>query len=237
MSYAKAEFSMLVNVFAAPLEAFRSLRERASVWFPLILLVTAWIAVWNWFYHAVDYSWFINHLIANETLHAPADQKEAITQSIVKLKPGALIIISSVSVIVVFLALSLVMSLYLLVVAAVFDDKYRLKHWFSLALWASMPSLLAIVAMVANFYLASAHQIAPEQLNPLTLNNLLFHVGPDSGYKRLLDSVDLTLMWSWLIMILGYREWTRRSFAASSAIILTPVAILYGVWIAVIQLG
>jgi hypothetical protein len=234
MSYFAESLSNLVNIFASPREAYRRIAARPITWFALLLLVAAWIAVWNWYYHAVDFSWLVNHLIDVQTANAPSDQRAAITQSITNIKPGALIVISSATVVVLLLALSVIMSLYLLVVSAVVNDTYRLKQWFSFAVWSSTPSLIGILAMIANFYLTGTRQVAPEQLNPLSLNNLFFHVGPASPYKRILDSIDLTLFWSWVLMIVGYHTWTGRSIVRSALVILAPLVVIYGVWLAMI---
>jgi hypothetical protein len=91
--------------------------------------------------------------------------------------------------------------------------------------------------MVVNFFIVGNGQIGAEQLNPLSLNNLLFHVGIDSGYKRLLDGLDLSVIWSWGLMIVGYHEWTQRSWLTSGAVVLVPPALIYGGWAASIAFG
>ena len=116
-------------------------------------------------------------------------------------------------------------------VSAVVDDQYRFKHWFSLAVWANIPSLLAMLAMVLNFMLSSHSRIPPEALNPLSFRNFL---GLDASHplSTMLDSLDLTSLWTWALLVLGYHTWTGRGWGASIAIVLAPMVTIYGLWAA-----
>jgi Yip1 domain len=234
VSYASAAVANFVNIFTSPKEAFRDLKSRPSIWLPLLLLIGAWIVLWNWYYHTVDFPWLVNHLVDVRTHSAPVDEQQAIAAGIVKMKPGAFIVITVFSVIIVFLALTLFMSLYFLILGAIYDDPYRFRHWFAFTLWATMPSLVAVVAIVANVLLTDGGRVAPEQANPLSLNNLFFHVGLDNKFKQLLDSLDLTVLWSWVLMVVGYREWTQRSWSKSLQLVLAPLLVIYSIWIAVL---
>lgn len=221
--------SVFINIIVAPAQALNSLREQPRAWFPLLLLAGVWIALWFWYYQAVDYAWLIDHMIAVETRTAPADQQEAITRSISKLKPGALIILSSLLVIAVLLLVSVLTSGYLVIVSAILDHDYRFRHWFSLTLWTSIPSLFSIMVMALNFMLTQGGRVAPENLNPLTFGNLL---GLKDGhrYGTLLDSIDLSTLWTYGLLALGFRLWTQRSWAQSLLIVLIPFLAIYGIW-------
>ena len=230
MTYAINLLSSFVNIFAAPSHAFRNLnQQRLSAWLPLVTLVAAWVLVWSWYYRSVDFTWLVNHIIQLEGY-----TDEAQIKAVSAVKPGALIVIAVMSVVLVLMAVTSIMSLYLVVVSAIVDDPYRLRHWFSFAVWGSLPSLASIIAMVSNFVLAADQRIGPEQLNPLTFNNLFFHLAAASPFKRLLDSVDIPMLWSWAVMVIGYREWTRRSWLSSAVTILAPPALVYGIWIVLI---
>jgi hypothetical protein len=233
MAYAQKMFSILLNMFVAPAEAFNAAREKAPIWFPLILIISCWIIFWNWYYSAVDFPWVLNQIIANELATKPVEQHEAISASISNFKPGALIIISVVTILVIMFGVTLGMGVYLTIVSAVLDDKYRFKSWFSFALWSFVPSLIAIVAMIINFSLAKDGRVGPSELNPLNFNNLLFRYGPAHPLKSMLDGLDLTVLWSWALMVIGYRNWTKRSWTQSALIILVPWVLLYGTWIVV----
>lgn len=222
-------WSLLVNVFAAPTQALGSLRSQQRSWFPLFLLMGLWIVFWYWYYKSVNFTWLLNHFIELETQKVPADQHQAVTQRITGMKPGAFITLSSLLVIIVLLLVAVVTSTYFVIVSAFLDHDYRFRHWFALIIWASTPSLFSILVMVLNFTLAHDGRIAPENLNPLSFANLL---GLQSGnrYTSLLGGLDLTSVWSWGLLTLGFRLWTQRSWTQSLVIVMIPPIAIYGTW-------
>lgn len=84
--------------------------------------------------------------------------------------------------------------------------------------------------MVLNFVIAPDARVAPELLNPMSLNNLFFQLDIGHSLKGLADSLDLTALWVWGLMIYGYRQWTDKSWGISSVVILIPIVIIYGGW-------
>lgn len=219
----------LVRIIIAPTQAFADLRERPTIWFPLLLVIAAWIVLWYWYYGAVDYPWLVDHMIATETAKAPPEQHTAISEGIRRLKPGALVILSSLFVGLVLTLVSLLTAGYLNVVSAIVDDQYRFHNWFSLVLWCNAPSLFAIAAMIVHFYAASDSHIAPENLNPLSFGSLL-GVSTANPYGTLLGSIDLTSVWAWTLLVFGYRQWTKRSWIQSALATLVPAIGIYAIW-------
>lgn len=219
----------LGHMIVAPTAALKQLREQPVAWFPLLLLIGAWIVFWQWYFHAVDYAWLVDHMIAAETAKAPPDQHAAIQDGISKLKPGALVILSSLLTIVVLLLVTVLTSVYFVVVAAIVDVDLRFRHWFALSLWASVPSLFALGAMTLSFFLAAGGRIAPENLNPLSVYNL-FGLPPGSRFASLLDSIDLTSLWTWALLVVGFRQWTGKGWAGSIVAVAIPLVAIYGTW-------
>jgi len=219
----------LVNVIVSPRTAFANLGEKPSVWFPLLLLICAWIVFWQWYFHAVDYPWLIDHMINFETQKAPAEHHQAIRDGITKLKPAAMVILSSLIVIVVLSIITVLTAFYLVIVSAVVDDHYKFKNWFSLTLWTSVPSLFSILAMTLNFVLAPDGRVPPENLNPISLKNML-GMPPGQTFSTLLDSIDLTSFWTWGLLVMAYQQWTKRTWVQSATAVLVPVFGIYAVW-------
>jgi Yip1 domain len=226
---ASSVLSLFVDIVVSPRQAFTTLRERPHAWLPLLLLAGLWIVLWSWYFKSVDYAWLTDHMIAVETSSAPADKREAITQGITRLKPGALIIISSAVVIALMLLISVVISAYLVIVSAILDHDIRFHHWFSLMLWASIPSVFTILAMVLNVMLTPGGRVPPEALNPLSLGSLI-GLPPGHRYSALLGSVDLITLWTWGLLALGIHLWTHSSWTRSLAIVLIPAISIYGTW-------
>lgn len=219
----------VVRILFMPARAFDNLREKPTVGFPLMLMIVAWIALWWWYYFAVDYPWLVDHMIATETAKAPVEQHAGIRSGIKQLKPGALVILSSLFVACVLTIVSLLTATYLNIVSAFVDDNYRFRNWFSLVLWCSVPTLAAIVAMVVHFFIVGNGQVGPENLNPLSFRTLL-GLPNSNQYAALLESIDLTSLWSWTLLVVGYRRWTNRGWIQSALSTLVPAVGIYAVW-------
>ena len=133
-------------------------------------------------------------------------------------------------VIVVLMVVTVLTSGYLVVVSAIKGfDEFRFKHWFSLSLWVTVPSLFSILAMILNFFFGPAGRTAPERLSPLSFNNLLA-VPVSSPFSQVLNSLDLVTVWTWALLALGFRQWTGSSWLQSAIVVLAPVAVIYGSW-------
>ncbi len=221
----------VVNIFVSPKEAFKNLGERPSALVPCIFLFFGWIIFWNVYYGTVDYPWLLDQLTIQETYQMEAEEKEQTIEGMKNLKPGAFTIITVVSTLFVLGALLLVTSAYLTIVSAIVDDQYRFKHWIAFSTWTAMPSMLSLIGMWVNFIMASNGQIAPHKLNALSLNNLFFNIDFKSEYYNLVNAFDLTVLWSWAIMILGYHIWTKKSLFYSAMIVMAPASLFYGVWL------
>ena len=120
---------------------------------------------------------------------------------------------------------------YFLIVSKVNGDGFEFKQWFSFVAWTSLPGLLAILAMFAMIFTSETMQIAPDSLNPLSLNELIFGLEPSKGMGKLLSSLHLPQFWSLAVMVIGYKAWTKKSLMSSALVVLMPIIIVYVVWL------
>ncbi len=81
--------------------------------------------------------------------------------------------------------------------------------------------------------LANNGQITLEALNPISFNNLFLHLVPSDPLHGPLNPWDPMMIWSTVLMIMGFNQWTGKSLAKSAAIVLAPTLIIYGTWIAI----
>lgn len=228
MSVASGVLENALNMFVAPSRTFRNLKERPVIAFPLILLLAASIILWIWYYQTVDFRWLVDRLVKSSTSAVPPEQRAAVAAATSQLTPGLLTVISIITACGALLISSLVMSVYLLIVSVVRDDQIGFESWFSLVLWASLPSLVGVLAIAARLLLAPGHRVATDQVNPLSLG--FFGLVTDARFKTLLGSLDLTSLCTWALVIVGYRLWTGRSLSQSAAVVLAPIIVIYACW-------
>jgi hypothetical protein len=81
--------------------------------------------------------------------------------------------------------------------------------------------------------MADNGQLSPDQLNALSLNQLIFHTPISSSWNGLLNAISLPSLWATVVAIIGYRAWTEKSLGTSSFIVLLPQIVIYGIWAAV----
>jgi hypothetical protein len=121
-------------------------------------------------------------------------------------------------------------ALYLLVVAKITKLPQGFKHWFALTCWTSLPLLLGTVVSAIFLLMSESAQISPSALQPLSLNELLFHRALGTPEQPLLDSLTIPGFLSWALAIIGVRTWSQRSWVFSTIVVAIPIVLLYGIW-------
>lgn len=224
--------ALSVALATAPSSAFDELRERPKFWFPLLLQVIAAVAISYWYYSVVDVEWFKDLMIT----HDPELQKlsnEERAQMMSMLGRNTLLAGALVGGLFFVPALLLAISLYLLLAAKVTGLPQGFKHWFALSSWSSLPLLLGSVVSAIFLFLSDNTQISPSVMQPLSINELVLQRPMGSPGYALFESLTIPLMLSLLLMIIGVRAWSGRSWAFSAVLVLLPVVVLYGVWAAI----
>jgi hypothetical protein len=216
------------NIFASPGEAFRALRLRPTFLLPLAAVLIAACAVIVWYYARVDLVWLIERSLDAAQSQVPADARQQLLDRVGKTSPYAAgVSAAGVSAIVVLLLMALAAG-YLAIVSMLTNDGYRFKNWFALVCWSSLPLLLSSLATMVNLAVSDVSHLPAEQLNPLSIVNLLGLHGNASGGigARLLQSADVTSLWALGLTIFGYSLWTKKGIASSALIVAGPLLVI-----------
>jgi hypothetical protein len=72
--------------------------------------------------------------------------------------------------------------------------------------------------------------MGPNVLQPLSLNELVFHLPQGTVAAGLLGALNLTYLLNWALMIIGVRAWSQRSWQFSSIYVLLPWVVIFGLW-------
>lgn len=231
MNQSRSLTASLMNIFVAPGEALDAAREhRRWLWWPLLLVIGAGIALWIWYYRTVDFAWLADRLLAGRDLST--DQARAASQFMTRDRSLGF---ACAGVVIGTLVIYVVQAGYLLLAARLTGEReIGFGQWFSLTAWTRLPSLLGIIAMAVGYGLASGNQVAPTALNVVSLNALLFHLEPAQHGFSLANSVTLTLIWSLGLLTYGVMRWLNRGALQALAIVVGPYVVIYGVWLTVI---
>jgi hypothetical protein len=225
----KTDLALAWAVLAEPTRAFGALKERPTFWFALLVPVIASAAFFLVYYARVDVAWLTDHLL-NADAHARelSDTGKAVaTEAVSK----SLLLWTSLATVVLGAPLLKVLeSTYYLLAGRSRSIRLSFRHWMALSCWSAWPLLLLVVVMFATLFLHADGQVAQEQTNLLSLNELLFHVGAANRWHALLSTLTVLHPWAWWLTVVGVRTWTLRSTAFSAVFALLPVAVVYGGW-------
>ena len=220
-----SSFATAANIFAAPGEAFRAIKSRPTVLLPILALVICYSAVSLLYMQSVDLPWFFEQQLANAPNELTASEREAALRTTSAISGTTLGAISAVTSSIFIVLLLFCVSLYYTGISFATNDGVKLKQWFALSCWCSLPLCLGVVASVVNIAAGDARFMAQEAMNPLALGNLFaLEIESPTIAQRILLALDLTYLWSLALMVLAYQAWTQRSIVKSVAIVLGPLA-------------
>jgi Yip1 domain len=222
--------NILSSIFTNPTKAMTDVQERYTVAFPLLIMMALAGAVWISYFSFIDYQWFADYSVdiaAGDKSKAEQDQARAGFEMMSPTVMGGLYAVGgAIGVAIIYV----IQSVYFLIVSNINNDGYQFKQWLSFVSWTSMPTILTILAMFMMVFTSKSGQIAPDALNPLSLNELIFGLEPSKGLGKILSTIHLPQLWSWAIMVIGYKTWTKKSTASSAMVVLTPFALIYLAW-------
>jgi hypothetical protein len=124
-----------------------------------------------------------------------------------------------------------VSALYYLVASKVIGVAIGYGKWFGFSVWTGVPRLLTL-PLSALQIVTSHGRLAPEDLNMVSLNYLLFHLPLSHPWASLLGSLDLSSFWSIVLAVIGLKAWTGRPTGTCVTVALLPYVIIYGLWAA-----
>ncbi len=223
--------ALSVALATAPSSAFEELRERPRFWFPLLILVASTAAIVYWYYSFVDIEWLKDAMYgSNPDMQKMPEAERAAAMAM--FSRSTMLWGSVISTIFVLPIFFLLQSVYLLIAAKVTKLPQGFKHWFALSCWSALPLLVTTVVAAILLILSESPQVPPSVLQPLSMNELLLHKTMDSPGYTLFESITIPGILSWILMIVGVRVWSQRSWAFSAIFILLPIVVLYGLWAA-----
>lgn len=223
--------ALSVALATAPSSAFEELRQRPKFWFPLLLLVISTTAVAYWYYSVVDIDWFKDIMFGNnaDIQKLPEAERAAATGMVTR---TTLLWGSVVGIVFAMPIVYLLWALYWMLGAKVtrFPQGLGFKHWFAFTCWTSLPGLLSIVIAAIYLLMSDTPQLSPSVMQPLSLNELLLHRPMGSPGHALFETLSIPLVLSTILVIIGVRTWSQRSWSFSVIYSLVPAFVLYGVW-------
>jgi len=225
-----SSLAVAANIFVAPSEAFAAIKERPRVLLPILLLVLFYSAISLVYMTSVDLPWFMEQQLTASGAEMTEAQREQALRVAENLPGVALGAIGAVTSSIAILLYIFIIALYYTGVSFVTHDGIKLKQWFALICWCTLPVLLGLTASLVNIVFGDARFMLQDDINPLAFGNLLgIDIESPTVLQRSMLGIDLTSLWALVLMVLSYQAWTQRSLVKTLAVVLGPVVVIVAI--------
>ncbi len=217
-----------------PRKAFAALAERPTYWFPLLLLIVVTTVVSVWYLAVVDLGWMMDQRLRSNSALVERLGEQQVSEMVNNASQTRILQMVAAGIITpIILGIGMLLSALLSLLAAkVTNVQYDYRHWFSLACWTSLPTVLAQIASALVLATASTAQISQADLQPLSLNALIFHREPGTSGYTVLSYLNVLYLWSLALMVLAVKQWSRRSWLFSFLFSTWLLLLIGGIWAA-----
>ena len=168
------------------------------------------------------------------TPQATIDQMRASTEQQLEIAGNPIVAMGTavLSAVVIFFILAVVHALYFMIVGKIMSTGHDFSDWFALAVWGRMPWIIAaVVTVVAALVMSPQTDLSAYNLLAFsTWMNL-----PNENhifFGQLVKTFDLMVIWSIVIMTIGFDSWTEKGIGVSAAVVAVPYVVVYGVLMA-----
>jgi hypothetical protein len=219
---------VLTNIFTAPAIAFAAIKERPNPWVPLLIMIVGTFAVQFTYMQAVDLPWLIDQQLQQAGGDITEEQRNQAVNAATTQVPASVLgaiqgFVGGVAILVIYALIAL----YYTGVSFALNDKIKYQQWLALIAWCSLPAVFGLIASFVNLQVTDARFLPADQLNPLSFGSLLA-LEPQGAtiVERILMQLDVTVLWSTVLQILGYQAFTQRSIVTSTVVVLGPLAVI-----------
>lgn len=222
-------FGSLLNIFLEPKKTLEDLRGHASWWWlPLLVTLVLFMVIQAWYANRVDISWFAEQTLAPQAANMTADQ---LRDAQARFTPTSMMVFSAIGIVFVVIWF-LIQALYFMLAAKVGGwQQQGFGNWFNFICWTSLPGLVGLIASAAYMLSTSSRQISPVDMDVTSINTLIVHIPYAHSGQALAQSLRLTTIWSWVLMVIGVSAWTGKDMLKSAIAVLTPYLLCYVIWI------
>ena len=227
-------FNAMVDIIAAPSRALDEIKLHPRwFWWPLFIMLALTCFAFVYYLNWVDFDWLVDDAIRTAIAGGtPPDQAEMIRDF---MNPTMQLWTSVIAIIVItFVIYSIQATYFHLVNKTAGNPAFGWGQWFSYTAWTSFVGVFNALAMFVVIFMADNNQLAQHDLSPLSMNALFLHSQPGDAWFTWGNSLTLINFWMLYLMTLGFSRWTGSSMAKSAIIAVTPWALIFGIWAALI---
>ena len=222
-----SSLATLGNIFVDPAKAYDDIRGRNRwLWWPLILMVVASIAMSVIFFSHANTSAMFAQQMAAQHQHLTPEQMQAMAKF---QKPMVLMASSVFGSLIGIPVFYLIFALYYFLIARLAGwNEQGFGSWFNFAVWSGFPGILAPVISIVVFLLRGQPATSFQDVDILSFNALLFHLPATDKWASLVSGFSPISIWVIALSIFGLARWTKRGAGYATLVVLAPLVIFYG---------
>lgn len=223
----------VIDMFVAPSAAFAALRARRgwARWALLTLALAQAVAIWG-FVAPMPADWLVAQQL-QQMGELPAGEHQQTQAQLLSLAPHYAWLSALGAALGMVLLTAALGSAYGLLGAIAAPRRVTFADSLRLAVWTQWPSLFQALAIIVLAWVASPQR--PLGLaNFASLNELWLHWTPDHSGYLWASSLNLFLLWSALLAMVGWRCWSGASLGRAALLASLPYLLVFGLWAAVV---
>jgi hypothetical protein len=227
-----------LNVLVGPQsEVDNIVNRRRNSLIPFVMLLVIFGLLWAKYYQNVDFDWLKDKMIDDAMIKNAHISRDAMEENMASLSADMMLWMNLFSGTIAIMVLLFIRSLYMSVATNwVRKSKLNITHWFAISSWSTLPTTIMMFITLFYFSEQDLRRLPIESVNLGSLNNLFFHYGADNPWATFLNSLDITLLWSLLIIALMFSKASEVPLGKSLFVTYFPFLVIYGVWAGVIVL-
>lgn len=217
--------SHLVDIYVQPGKTFAELKEKPTFWLPLLLIAVASALMVLAYYMQVDPEWAVDEAVRA----ASADRSAAEIEQMRSVMPGARTMgyFGAVSALIGSLVVTAIFALYFMLAGKVAGAALSFRHGMSLVSWSSMPMLLGTIVVIVGA-LTMGPRTSFESLQLLNVDPLFVQLDRDHPWSAVAKGFSLLNFWTWFLLALGWKTWTRSGWLSSILVAVLPGLVVFG---------
>ena len=215
----------LTSMLYEPTATFQRLEARPKGWFPTLVLMLSTAALTFWYFSIVDFAWLLDQMLA---VMKPDEREQAAKF----MSRSTMQVTSLVSALVMLPLFFAILGVYLMIVSKAMSHGMSFGKSFALAAWSSVPGILLFPLGALQIMMASNGQLSFSELNPVSLNQLVFHYDMTHPLSTLMDTMNLTTIWNIVLLVIGFQVWAKVKRSTAILVVLIPFIVIYGGWFA-----
>jgi hypothetical protein len=222
-------FQNLIDIIAAPTAAFARLKEKPTVLFPLLLVLLTTASVQVGYVLLTDRGFLIDQQMEQVEAIYPsitAAQLDQMAENLRASSTSTLVASALLNSTLIMLVILAVYALYLQIASKFSFNDFGWKAWMSMVSWTTVPAVFGTLASWIVLLTNANGQVPMQDLNALNFSNLL---GLDLDGGPLFYLTPLYI-WCFVLLALGYQQWTQKGLVSSTLTALGPYILIFGLW-------